>query len=353
MVNWATYGSSGHQHSSEDLVVERFVKRGNDDWVVNRHYKTIVRARAAHGVKRNPHLIGVHDALETIQTSGAALVNHSEKGEGVSAQVIWDHVRINHFVVKSRQEFFDRKRPRGRATVAGQTRDEAFFLNHDRNEVDDPTPTWLVEATRAEISRLARHVTNARPDTAAVGSRHPQTVRLRSWSRSLKAILRNAVATRPHQATPSRPSTHGAVDKVAINDHSQVQVTGWALLGRSAVPFLSVKLGDQVIEDYQIERRARADVVRHLSGSDLRCGFTISFPLELIRRPADPAVISILASTSMDGETRVVARHHAWPPGCVIEKLHASQQPQRPSGVAIEMPLGIPTESQRLLWPTE
>ena len=65
----------------------------------------------------------------------------------------WTPLRLNHYVVKSREEFLRRKRPRGRATTAGM-RDPAFFAAHDRNLVADPAPDWLVEATRAEKRRL-------------------------------------------------------------------------------------------------------------------------------------------------------------------------------------------------------
>ena len=72
---------------------------------------------------------------------------------GVSEAVVHAPLRLNHYVVKSREEFFHRKLPRGRATRA-ERREPTFFADHDRNAVADPVPAWLVEATRAEKRRL-------------------------------------------------------------------------------------------------------------------------------------------------------------------------------------------------------
>ena len=57
-------------------------------------------------------------------------------------------------MIKSWDEFYYRKRARGRATGATKQRDEAFFKVHDRNEVVDPMPAWLVAAAEEESRRI-------------------------------------------------------------------------------------------------------------------------------------------------------------------------------------------------------
>ena len=43
LVNWATYGSSGHVEAGEGLVVERFTQRAEKAWPENHHHKAILR----------------------------------------------------------------------------------------------------------------------------------------------------------------------------------------------------------------------------------------------------------------------------------------------------------------------
>jgi len=71
--------------------------------------------------------------------------------KGTSRVTVWDRVRINHYIVKSYEEFLLRKKPRGRATN-DQLRPFSFFKAHDMNEVEDAVPEWLIESTRNEIA---------------------------------------------------------------------------------------------------------------------------------------------------------------------------------------------------------
>ena len=178
-LNWATYGSSGHIEATDDLVIERFVRRGDRIWHTNHHYKMAVRSAARPRTRGTPHHFDVGDGYEKVQGNGMRLATHPERGEGLSAEVNWERVRINHYVVKSRREFFDRKGPKGRATVVGATKGENYYFSHDRNEVKDPVPDWLLEATKAEMLRLRRLLSVPRPPgtaQSAVAALPPGTV---------------------------------------------------------------------------------------------------------------------------------------------------------------------------------
>jgi len=156
-INWATYGSSGHEEDSPALVVERFSHRAKKEWPVNQHYKSIVRTKAWLGLLSTPHAFAVKRGYKIIQSNGAELVDHPKHGSGVSRDLTWERLRINHYVVKSKSEFLNRKRPRGRATMAS-FRDERFFAVHDRNEVNDPMSLSLVEATKKELANMPKTV---------------------------------------------------------------------------------------------------------------------------------------------------------------------------------------------------
>ena len=154
VLNWATYGSSGHEAGSADPVIERFAKRGEREWIINNHYKSAVRTAASPRARRTPHLLGIHKNFRTVQSDGTSLKNHPQLGEGLSEIIVWSHVRINHYVIKSRSEFFENKSPKGSATLATRRKGLDYFTSHDRNVVADPMPGWLVAATRNELEIL-------------------------------------------------------------------------------------------------------------------------------------------------------------------------------------------------------
>ena len=156
-VNWAVYGSSGETAARPGLVVERFAARDRDDSALHRHYKTILRPAACAGLHDTPHLFRLRPGAEAVHADGRPVRALPGDAPGISADRVWAPLRLNHYVVKSREEFLRRKQPRGRAAIAGK-RDPGFFAVHDRNLVVDPAPDWLVAATKAEKRRLLRRL---------------------------------------------------------------------------------------------------------------------------------------------------------------------------------------------------
>jgi hypothetical protein len=152
-VNWALYGSAGESVARPGLVVERFPARDRDDSPLHHHYKTILRPAAFAGLHETPHLFRLVPGAYAVHADGSPLAPLSDRRPGLSAAVVWAPLRLNHYVVKSREEFFRRKLPRGRATKA-EPRRPGFFAAHDLNAVLEPAPPWLVAATRTEKRRL-------------------------------------------------------------------------------------------------------------------------------------------------------------------------------------------------------
>lgn len=161
VLNWAIFGSSFRKEPSEGLVIERFTRRARTELSTNLHYKTVVRSEAFRGVGSNPHLFRVKEGAWTIQADGFGVVDHPEKGPGLSDRLVWAPLRLNHYVVKSRAEFDRKKVPRGRATMSNAYRDDRFFRGHDRNEVVEPMAGWLVDATREGVSALKDRLRSA------------------------------------------------------------------------------------------------------------------------------------------------------------------------------------------------
>ena len=148
-LSWVTYGSSGRVEPGDGLVIERFTRRATNDHVFNQTVKTILRPERLAGMV-NPHAVKL--------TSGEYVNDHNDPVSwgavaGGTTSVSWHSLRVDHFVVKSRREF-ERKAQRGRPDVAGQPRDDAFFLSRDRNEVFDPMPADFVARTKGELARL-------------------------------------------------------------------------------------------------------------------------------------------------------------------------------------------------------
>ncbi|WP_265519163.1 glycosyltransferase family 2 protein [Nitratireductor luteus] len=154
VVNWATYGSSFRTEPSQGLVVERFIHRAEKNFGVNHHYKSVLRPSAYLSHSGTPHHFKVGRKFRHAYADGKPLSEHPVHGIGLSASVCWSPLRLNHYVVKSRAEFDRKKAARGRATTTTDKRGEDFFLGHDRNEVRDPMPAHLVQATNEEMEKI-------------------------------------------------------------------------------------------------------------------------------------------------------------------------------------------------------
>ena len=128
-----------------------------------------------------------------MHADGSPPTPYGGRRHGLSKAILWSPLRLNHYVVKSREEFFQRKRLRGRATK-NATRDASFFAAHDRNEEREPMAPWLIEATRAEG-----------------GQRLLERLRAAGWSGAEPALRRAASALqagtpRPALRPPRAPS---------------------------------------------------------------------------------------------------------------------------------------------------
>lgn len=182
-LNWACFGSSGKKFWEDGLVMERFIKRGLKTFPVNQHYKSVVR----------PDRVAYWDTPHHAQLTSGRLVDTSLRDvqfrantkHSLSHEVLWDKLRINHYVVKSVEEFVLKKSPKGSASKAGRVKHQRYFELHDKNARPCEEILRFVPAVKAEILRLEAIIAPAIRDGAPnEGSGFKQ------WFRSIRSGLR-------------------------------------------------------------------------------------------------------------------------------------------------------------------
>lgn len=152
VMNWACFGSSGAVFRGDGLVPERFTRRAEQGHPANRHYKSMVRPERVVRFY-NPHEAWVASG-RTVNTAGEDLVVDGDRPHGFSRDLCWQRLRVNHYVVKSMEEFLVRKSQVGNASWPEKAKHRRFFEGHDRNEVKDTGIVHLIDAVRAECRTL-------------------------------------------------------------------------------------------------------------------------------------------------------------------------------------------------------
>jgi hypothetical protein len=123
-VNWSCFGSGGLSNRPESQI-HGFLWRASDDFSVNKHVKLIVAP------ERVSQFFTPHNCnAPTVDERGCLVV-------GPFNNCTPHRLRINHYVIRSRQDFIEVKSTRGRAEGGPNDRNEEFFRHHDRNEIFD------------------------------------------------------------------------------------------------------------------------------------------------------------------------------------------------------------------------
>ena len=153
-VNWQIFGSAGHRETRPGLVLERFTQGSRSTRRVNAHIKSVVKpARVA---RMWSHAAVLQDGFRYLDVNGAAaaFVDDDPKS-GRTQTVIEGPLAVQHYAVKSEQEFREIKSRRGRANLgSGALRDMSYFTSHDINDYPVEVDAALLEGVRAEVRRL-------------------------------------------------------------------------------------------------------------------------------------------------------------------------------------------------------
>ena len=128
-INWLCYGSSGQKEKLAGGVMDRFKRHSFPDHPLNKHVKSILNPRRIYG------MIGCHEAARINGKAGDS--------NGNRIRVSWrdrapqhDLIKINHYAVRSYEEFIEKK---GRGRASGPTRQlqDEYFRQYDLNDLPD------------------------------------------------------------------------------------------------------------------------------------------------------------------------------------------------------------------------
>lgn len=128
-INWLCYGSSGQKERLPGGVMERFRRHSVPSHPLNHHVKSIFDPRRVYG------MIGCHEAA---RINGKAVDSNGKR-----VKVAWrdreplhERIKINHYAVRSYEEFIEKK---GRGRASGPTRQLAddYFREFDLNDEKD------------------------------------------------------------------------------------------------------------------------------------------------------------------------------------------------------------------------
>ena len=128
-INWLIYGSGGQKTKTIGTMMERFKFHSNPSHYLNRHVKSIVNPRKVFT------MIGCHEAA---RISGYAADSHGQpiKKHFREREPQQDVIRINHYAVRSLEEFKE-KQARGRASGKQKTVKDEYFDQYDLNDIEE------------------------------------------------------------------------------------------------------------------------------------------------------------------------------------------------------------------------
>lgn len=231
-INWAVFGSGGASRKAIGNVTSRFVRRGYQDYFNNYHIKSLVRPKFVE--KMQIH----HASLSSgryVNTKGEFIdFPGSEHVGPKTSNVIWDKIRLNHYVVKSYSELMEKKSNKGSAAgSSSRVKGEEYFKVHDVNDVLDN-------------SLLAQHDS------------------LQKEMLSIEAVLR--------KNTPYFSYSIGYANIV-----DQV-LSGWVISDFKSEELLRVLITIDNVEHQCLVNRARPDIVRKGLSDNSICGFSMRLP---------------------------------------------------------------------------
>ncbi|MBB3061886.1 glycosyltransferase family 92 protein [Microbulbifer rhizosphaerae] len=152
-LNWRNFGSSGHVFKEEGPVIERFIRCSRKEHKFNKHIKTILKPSMV--ARMNIHECSLKEGRYYSANMQPAGFENGEAFEPRTAEVSYEALRINHYVVKSRQEHFLNKDRKGSgAGSASRRKGQAYFQGHDLNDEVDEGMLPYVSAVKARIQEL-------------------------------------------------------------------------------------------------------------------------------------------------------------------------------------------------------
>jgi hypothetical protein len=154
VVNWATYGSSGHRTRPAGLVIESYRHRAGGEHRIARYVKSIVDPGFAESTV-SPHWFEYRE--------GFAVDENFERWDGavnkVADRVSFSRLRVNHYWTKSDEEFRRKQaRPDASYNLPREPRDVQAIERICNEVLDESLARYAprVHAALAETDALAR-----------------------------------------------------------------------------------------------------------------------------------------------------------------------------------------------------
>lgn len=143
-VNWEWFGSNNNVVRPDGLVIEAYTKKAGKDFPLIRGCKSIIRSRAYHNVK-SPHLCWTDPVCCDTKYRPINPEYHWETGYMPTNNVL----RINHYKVKSMEDWCVRVR-RGDCTIVNpKPVNVDRFKTEDRNDIEDLEILRYVQQVKA------------------------------------------------------------------------------------------------------------------------------------------------------------------------------------------------------------
>ena len=135
-INWQCFGSNGQETADYSRgVLERFTRRAPSDWDAkvkggNVYRKTIDNPRLIR-YRLNPHFADYFNGKSAVNSNGDYIGTwYGNK------PILSDKIVVNHYYVKSKEEFVKKKLPQGSCCMDSNYSMQSFY-RYDRNEEFD------------------------------------------------------------------------------------------------------------------------------------------------------------------------------------------------------------------------
>ncbi|MDT0500404.1 MULTISPECIES: glycosyltransferase family 2 protein [unclassified Halomonas] len=286
VLNWACFGSSGEVFREPGLVIERFTRRAAQAFGPNRHYKSLVRPQWVSGFD-NPHHVRLSRGRHVDARGEPLQLRTDREGlerSGLSEEVVWEGARINHYIVKSVEEFLAGKARRGSASRAEYVKGRSYFERHDRNDECCERAAALAPRLEAALAAPSIDVSVQARSEAAI-----------EWPFSLvRRLGRRVLDTMgsSHDAPPFRWALdYPSEQRAPWYLPSGRVVQGWVLLPSELAPSASrARVVARWLPEHELCHPleiARPDVIEAVLGVNpdahpqRRCGFRFTVPPRL------------------------------------------------------------------------
>lgn len=168
-LSWRLFGSSGREHFDSLPVIERFDRHA--EYPQSRLIKSVVKI--PYVTHMSVHYGKLQDGYTYVDAQGQVIGDFITFKNGQPARDSVSGMReaacstplmINHYVVKSKQEFVEKKIRRGDAMLGiNYERSMDFFKEHDRNELRFNFPSDKISRLKEKIDELTDELNRLTP----------------------------------------------------------------------------------------------------------------------------------------------------------------------------------------------